>query len=49
MLDKAQQPAASEGSTKSSAGGKRPISPKDLMSKPATWAIIVVNTVNHWG
>lgn len=46
----ARQPSAEEKDSSSTAvAGKKALSPLDLMSKPATWAIIVVNTINHWG
>ena len=32
-----------------SGAGRAPLSTLQLMSKSATWAIIVVNIVNHWG
>lgn len=32
-----------------SGGSAPPLSAMQMMSKPATWAIIVVNVVNHWG
>ena len=32
-----------------SGAGRAPLSTLQLMSKSATWAIIVVNVVNHWG
>jgi ACS family sodium-dependent inorganic phosphate cotransporter/ACS family sodium-dependent inorganic phosphate cotransporter-like MFS transporter 9 len=30
-------------------GDKKPVSLWQLLSHPATWAIIIVNIVNHWG
>lgn len=50
-LPKAALPAAVE-SAKAAAGGgetKESVSVWRLLSHPATWAIIIVNIVNHWG
>ncbi|KAK9810585.1 hypothetical protein WJX73_002419 [Symbiochloris irregularis] len=44
-----RQPSAPDKDSSSAASSKRVLSPLDLMSKPATWAIIIVNTINHWG
>lgn len=50
-LPKAAPPPAAE-SPKAAAGGgdaKESVSVGQLLSHPATWAIIIVNIVNHWG
>lgn len=48
-----QAAAAGPGSgSKAAAAGERDkggVSVWRLLSHPATWAIIIVNTVNHWG
>jgi ACS family sodium-dependent inorganic phosphate cotransporter/ACS family sodium-dependent inorganic phosphate cotransporter-like MFS transporter 9 len=44
-------PAAAD-SSKAGAGAdadNKPVSLLQLLSHPATWAIIIVNIVNHWG
>lgn len=49
----AQQQAqqAQQQQQQQSSGGATPssISLLSLLSKPATWAIIIVNFINHWG
>ncbi|KAF8067233.1 PHT4 [Scenedesmus sp. PABB004] len=41
------QPAGAPGGA--GGGGDAPVSMGRLLSHPATWAIIIVNVVNHWG
>lgn len=45
------QPAAADSSKAGSGAGgdKKPVSLWQMLSHPATWAIIIVNIVNHWG
>lgn len=46
-----KQPAAPAAAKLDASGGVAPKPPTtlQLMGKSATWAIIVVNVVNHWG
>lgn len=46
----ASEPASSTPAGSAAAGGgSGPVSIGRLLSHPATWAIIIVNIVNHWG
>jgi MFS family permease len=44
-----QQQQAAPSSSEGGSGGSSRVSIWRLMSHPATWAIILVNFVNHWG
>jgi ACS family sodium-dependent inorganic phosphate cotransporter/ACS family sodium-dependent inorganic phosphate cotransporter-like MFS transporter 9 len=46
--DAQQQQEGSKSETSSSSKGEA-VSVWKLLSHPATWAIIIVNIVNHWG